>query len=138
MNSVNLIGRLTKDPEIRYLAGNENPIATITLAIDSYTRKDGTKVTDFPKVTLFGGLAKTAEKQLYKGQQVGVKGRLHTGSYQNKNGDKVYTTEVVADALYILEWKKEEKNPEAIRDEINSKLGINPTFQDIGADDIPF
>lgn len=142
MNNVSLIGRLTKDPEVRYMTGAETPITTITLAIDAYMKKDGTKSTDFPRVTLFGKQAQTAEKYLKKGQQVGITGRIHTSSYKNKNGDTVYTTDVVADKLFILEWGKKEDAPtfeaEQARQNINQTLGINATWENIGADDIPF
>ena len=95
MNSVALIGRLTRDPEIRY-TGDQMAIATFSIAIDRPPRRDGTRETDFPRITVFGRQAENCEKYLKKGRMVGVTGRIQTGSYTNKNGDKVYTTDIVA------------------------------------------
>ena len=103
MNSVALIGRLTRDPEIRY-TGDQMAIATFSIAIDRPPRRDGTKETDFPRITVFGRQAENCEKYLKKGRMVGVTGRIQTGSYTNKNGDKVYTSDIVADRVEFLEW----------------------------------
>ena len=102
MNSVALIGRLTRDPEIRY-TGDQMAIATFSIAIDRPPRRDGTRETDFPRITVFGRQAENCEKYLKKGRMVGVTGRIQTGSYTNKNGDKVYTTDIVADRVEFLE-----------------------------------
>ena len=105
MNSVVLIGRLTRDPELRYTSGSQMAVATFTLAIDRpFQRADGEKQTDFPRVTVFGKQAENCEKFLAKGRLVGVQGRLQTGSYTNKDGATVYTTDVVADRVEFLEW----------------------------------
>lgn len=150
MNSVQLIGRLTKDPVIRY-GQNETPVASFTLAIDGFPRKDGSKHTDFPQVTVFGKQALNCEKYLCKGRLVGVSGRLTTGSYKNKNGDTVYTTEVTASGVEFLEWGNNTQNmradatvannataeAEAARQNINQTLGINARWDDV-QDDITF
>ena len=104
MNSVVLIGRLTRDPEVRYTAATQMAVATFTVAIDRPVRAGGEKQTDFPRVTVFGKQAENCEKYLAKGRLVGVQGRLQTGSYQNKDGATVYTTDVVADRVEFLEW----------------------------------
>ncbi|WP_251616182.1 single-stranded DNA-binding protein [Senimuribacter intestinalis] len=104
MNSVVLIGRLTRDPEIRYTASTQMAVATFTVAIDRPVRAGGEKQTDFPRVTVFGKQAENCEKYLAKGRLVGVQGRIQTGSYQNKDGVTVYTTDVVADRVEFLEW----------------------------------
>ena len=104
MNSVVLIGRLTRDPEIRYTAGTQMAVATFTVAIDRPVRSGGEKQTDFPRVTVFGKQAENCERYLAKGRLVGVQGRIQTGSYQNKDGVTVYTTDVVADRVEFLEW----------------------------------
>lgn len=96
MNSVALIGRLTRDPEIRY-TGDQMAIATFSIAIDRPPRRDGTRETDFPRITVFGRQAENCEKYLKKGRMVGVTGRIQTGSYTNRDGQKVYTTEVIVD-----------------------------------------
>lgn len=103
MNNVSLIGRLTRDPEVRY-SGNNMAIARFSIAIDRPPRQDGTKETDFPNIVVFGRQAENCEKYLAKGKMVGVSGRIQTGSYTNKDGNKVYTTEVVANRVEFLSW----------------------------------
>ena len=103
MNSVVLIGRLTRDPEVRYTAGTQMA-ALNRVAIDRPVRAGGEKQTDFPRVTVFGKQAENCERFLAKGRLVGVQGRLQTGSYTNKDGATVYTTDVVADRVEFLEW----------------------------------
>lgn len=102
MNSVALIGRLTRDPEVRWTQ-DQMAIASFSIAIDRPPRKDGTKDTDFPRITVFGRAAENCEKYLKKGRLVGITGRIQTGSYE-KDGVKVYTTDVVADRVEFLEW----------------------------------
>ncbi len=104
MNSVVLIGRLTRDPEVRYISESQMAIATFTVAIDRPTRSGQEKKTDFPRVTVFGRQAENCEKFLAKGRLVGVQGRIQTGSYTNRDGATVYTTDVVADRVEFLEW----------------------------------
>ena len=104
MNSVVLIGRLTRDPEVRYTAGTQMAVCTFTVAIDRPVRAGAEKQTDFPRVTVFGKQAENCERFLAKGRLVGVQGRIQTGSYTNKDGVTVYTTDVVADRVEFLEW----------------------------------
>ena len=105
MNSVELIGRLTRDPEVRYTSGSQTAVATFTIAIDRPQRQDGgERQTDFPRITVFGRQAETCEKYLKKGRLVAIQGRIQTGSYQNKNGDTVYTTDVVANRVEFIDW----------------------------------
>lgn len=109
MNSVVLIGRLTRDPEIRYTASTQMAVATFNIAIDRPVRAGGEKQTDFPRITVFGRQAENCERYLAKGRLVGVQGRLQTGSYQNKDGVTVYTTDVVADRVEFLEWGRHQE-----------------------------
>lgn len=102
-NLVFLIGRLTKDPEVRYTSGTQTAVCQFTLAIDRPVRAGGEKQTDFPRVTVFGKQAENCERFLAKGRLVGVQGRLQTGSYTNRDGATVYTTDVVADRVEFLE-----------------------------------
>ena len=80
MNSVVLIGRLTRDPEVRYISESQMAVATFTVAIDRPVRSGQEKKTDFPRVTVFGRQAENCEKFLAKGRLVGVQGRIQTGS----------------------------------------------------------
>ena len=113
MNSVVLIGRLTRDPETRYTSGSQMAVCTFTIAIDRVTRQGEEKKTDFPRITVFGKQAENCERFLKKGRLVGVQGRLQTGSYTNKDGATVYTTDVVADRVEFLEWGDRQSSGEA-------------------------
>ena len=101
MNNVVLIGRLTKDPELRYIPESQNAVATFTLAVDRPFSKE--KVADFIRITVFGKQAENCEKFLAKGRLAGVQGRIQTGSYKDKDGKTVYTTDVVADRVEFLD-----------------------------------
>ena len=108
MNKVILMGRLTRDPEVRYSQG-DNPmaIARFSLAVDrrrTSNNQDG-QTADFINIVTFGKLGEFAEKYLHKGTKVTLSGRIQTGSYTNKDGQKVYTTEVVADEIEFAESK---------------------------------
>ena len=110
MNKVILIGRLTKDPEIRYREGNEPiAIARYSLAVDRRTRgQDGEKEADFINCVAFRKNAEFAEKYLVKGMKIAITGRIQTGSYKNRDGQKVYTTDVVVEEQEFVESKKSE------------------------------
>ena len=136
MNSVVLIGRLTRDPDLRYTAGTQMAVATFTVAIDRPVRAGGERQTDFPRVTVFGKQAENCEKFLTKGRLVGVQGRLQTGSYTNKDGVTVYTTDVVADRVEFLEWTNKTQNSEAISQGMHTD-NIPTGFSEL-EDDIPF
>lgn len=103
MNSVVLIGRLTADPELRYTPNNQTAIARFTLAVDRETRQQGQeRQADFIRITCFGRQAELVNQYLGKGRQVAVNGRIQTGSYQNREGQTVYTTDVVANRVEFL------------------------------------
>lgn len=108
MNSVILIGRLTKDPEIRYTTGSQMAVATFSVAVDRPTRQGEEKKADFPRITVFGRQAENCEKYLSKGKKVAIEGRIQTGSYQKQNGETVYTTDVVANRVEFIDWGQQE------------------------------
>ena len=132
MNAVILIGRLTRDPEVRYTSGTQTAVCTFTVAIDRPVKKDKKKQADFPRVICFGKQAENCERFLAKGRLVGVQGRLQTGSYTNKDGATVYTTDVVADRVEFLEWGD--------RQEAISRPAEEPAPEGLAAvnEDIPF
>lgn len=107
MNKVILMGRLTKDPDVRYTQGQEPMcIARYTLAVDRMgKKKEGQTNADFPNCVAFGRLGEFAEKYLKKGTKIALTGRLQTGSYTDRNGNKVYTTEVVVESQEFAESK---------------------------------
>lgn len=106
MNKVILMGRLTREPEVRYSTGN-NPmaIARYTLAVDRRYKRDGEAEADFISCVSFGKTAEFAEKYYRQGLKIVVSGRIQTGSYTNREGQKVYTTEVVVEEQEFAESK---------------------------------
>ena len=107
MNKVILMGRLTKDPDVRYTQA-EQPmtIARYTLAVNRRFRKEGEAQADFITCVAFGKNAEFAEKYLHQGTKILVSGRIQTGSYTNRDGQKVYTTDVVVEEQEFAETKK--------------------------------
>lgn len=111
MNKVELMGRLTRDPELRYTNGSEQlPICRYTLAVDRRFSRD--KQADFIPCVVFGRDAEFAEKHFKKGMRIAVCGRIQTGSYTSREGQKVYTTEVVVEEQYFCESKASGEQPE--------------------------
>ncbi len=146
MNSVVLIGRLTRDPELRYTT-SQMAVATFSLAIDRPVRAGKERETDFPRITVFGKQAENCEKYLAKGRMAAVQGRLQTGSYTNKDGAKVYTTDVVADRVEFLEWgdRPQGNAPRPQQTQASEPAGASGGFDDEMPDsfqaideDVPF
>jgi single-strand DNA-binding protein len=108
MNKVELVGRLTADPTVRYTQGQESiAIASFTLAVDRRGKKqEGQQNADFIRCTAFRQTAEHIEKYWHKGMKAGISGRIQTGSYTNKNGDKVYTTDIVVEEIEFVESKQ--------------------------------
>ena len=117
MNRVILMGRLTRDPDIRYAQSGDNmAIARFTLAVDRRGRRDGgsdQQSADFIGCVAFGRQAEFAEKYLHQGTKIAVQGRIVTGSYTNKDGQKVYTTDVALDDIEFAESKASENSADA-------------------------
>ena len=107
MNKVILMGRLTRDPDIRHSAGeNSTAVARYTLAVDRrFNKRDGEATADFISCVAFGRSAEFAEKYFRQGLKVVVTGRIQTGSYTNRDGNKVYTTDVVVEDQEFAESK---------------------------------
>lgn len=106
MNKAILMGRLTRDPEIRYSQGeNAMAVARYTLAVERRFKKDGEQAADFIGCVAFGKTAEFAERYLRKGTKIAVTGRIRTGSYTNREGQKVYTTEVIVEDSEFAESK---------------------------------
>ena len=107
MNKVILMGRLTRDPEIRYAQDNSLPVARFTLAVDRRFKRDNSQQTaDFISCVAFGKTAEVVEKYTAKGSKILVQGRIQTGSYE-KNGQKVHTTDVMVDRVEVRDSKAE-------------------------------
>lgn len=129
LNKVILIGRLTRDPDVRYsnIDGDQLCIARYTLAVDRIKRGE----TDFISCVAFGKNGEFAEKYLKKGMKIAVEGRIQTGSYTDKDGKKVYTTDVVIEGHEFCESKGENRPPSQPKDEYIS-------VPDVAVDDLPF
>ena len=107
MNCVQLIGRLTKDPEI--YGQKKSKVAKYTLAVDrDYTNKDGDREADFIRCTVFGKAAEFVETYLEKGVKIGITGRIQTGQYEDEDGNIKYTTDVIVYSHEFCQNKKDE------------------------------
>lgn len=109
MNKVELVGRLTRDPELKYSTGeNANAVARFSIAVNRrFKNAAGEYEADFPSCVAFGKTAEFVDKWFNKGDLIGVAGRIQTGSYTNKDGIKVYTTDVVADEVEFVGGKNQ-------------------------------
>ena len=122
MNSVQLLGRLTRDPDVRYTDGGST-IARFSLAVDRRFKQEGGGTADFINCIAFGKTAEFIERYVFKGTKIALNGRIQTGSYTNKDGVKVYTTDVVVENIEFAESK-------------NSNLGnVNPILSTTGSGD---
>ena len=111
MNKTVLMGRLTADPQVRYSQrDNATAVARYTLAVDRQFKRDGDQSADFINCIAFGKRGEFAEKYLRKGTKIAVVGHIQTGSYTNKDGNKVYTTDVVVDEHEFVESKASQHN----------------------------
>ena len=135
MNKVTLIGRLTADPEVKYTQGEKpTAIAKYTLAVNRRFKKEGEQDADFIRCTAFGKSGEFAEKYLTKGTQIAVCGRIQTGSYEKEDGQKVFTTDVIAEEHYFCGSKASAESasaPEAAMPDMPSIPGADD-------DDLPF
>ncbi|AOT70527.1 single-stranded DNA-binding protein [Geosporobacter ferrireducens] len=108
MNQVTLIGRLAKDPELRFTAGSGKAVATFTLAVDRPFAKE--KEADFFRVVVWGKTGENCANYLAKGRLVAIQGRLQNNNFETQSGEKRFTTEVVADRVEFLEWGNKNEN----------------------------
>ena len=131
LNKVVLIGRLAKDPELRYTPSG-TAVTSFTLAVErSFSGQDGKKETDFIPIVAWGKLGENAAKYLAKGRLAAVEGRIQIRNYENNEGRKVYVTEVVAENVRFLESKSREPSTEDPFKDDGRPLDIND-------DDLPF
>ena len=141
INSVNLTGRLTKDPELR-VSQNNVAVGNFTLAVNrSFTDQNGERQADFINCVLFRKTAEIAKQYLSKGSMVGVTGRLQTRNYENKEGQRVYVTEVVVENLAFLETKSDNNQQSNNNYNQQSNVGQNPfgnPKSNITDEDLPF
>ena len=132
MNKVFLVGRLTRDPELRYGANN-TAVMRSSLAVDrQFTNQNGEREADFINIVAFGNRAETMKKYLVKGSQIAVSGRIQTGSYDAQDGSKRYTTDVVVEEFQFLDSKGSRTQMEDTNDQVSSSSNAEVTPYDFG------
>ena len=137
MNKVIIIGRFTRDPEVKYTTGeNATATARFSLAVNRrFKNKEGNYDADFINCVAFGKTAEFIEKYFTKGMAIGITGRIQTGSYTNKEGQKVYTTDVVVEETEFVESKNKGTSDNVPNNNANS----NSDFEEvISEDEMPF
>lgn len=130
MNKVVLIGRLTKDPELKYTPGTGTAVTTITLAVENYNSKSGEKTADFIPVVLWGKQAENTAQYTLKGSQVAISGRISVRTYDAKDGTKRYVTEVVADMFNGVQFLSKNNNSNS-----NNSVENNDVFGGMNFDE---
>lgn len=137
MNKVIIIGRFTRDPEIKYTTGeNATATARFSLAVNRrFKNKEGNYDADFINCVAFGKTAEFIEKYFTKGMAIGITGRIQTGSYTNKEGQKVYTTDVVVEETEFVESKNKGTADNVPNNNANSNSDFEETISD---DEMPF
>lgn len=142
MNKVVLMGRLTRDPEVRYTTNNNTLVATFSLAVNRrFSRQGEERQADFINVVAWDKTGEFCSKYFKKGQQVGVIGRIQTRNYDDKDGKKVYVTEVVAEETYFADSRRDEANPFAGNAVVDAPFNPNAApseFTPVTDDDLPF
>ena len=140
MNKVILMGRLTKDPEVRYTQTNNTMVSSFTLAVNRRFAKQGEeRQADFLPIVAWNKQAEFCSKYFKKGQQVGVIGRVQTRSYDDAQGQKRYITEVVAEEVYFADSKKDsDSGAMNFEDTFGAGAVQNAEFQVTSDDDLPF
>lgn len=143
LNKVILIGRLTKDPEVRYTNAN-TPVASFTLAVNrNFKNKDGNYDADFINIVAWRKLAELCSSSLHKGSLIAITGRIQTSSFEGKDGTRRYTTDVLADEIAFLEKKSSKSydsaDDNALFEKQDNNYGIPVDgFNPIDDDDLPF
>lgn len=140
LNNVSLVGRMTRDAELRYTASNQ-AVATFTLAVNrNFKSQNGEREADFINCVIWRQQAENLANWAKKGALVGITGRIQTRNYENQQGQRVYVTEVVADNFQLLESQKERGNqPQAnSRPDFGRNESMNANPMDISDDDLPF
>lgn len=123
MNNVSLVGRLVRDPEVRYGQNESVSVAKFSLAVERKWKRDGEPTVDFINCTVFGKSAEFTEKYFRKGMRVAITGRIQTGSYKNKDGQTVFTTEIIVESQEIAQSKSESNESSTAS---NAEAGKSP------------
>ena len=139
MNKVILVGRLTRDPDVRYTGeGNSMAVARYTLAVDRRFKREGEPTADFINCVTFGKSAEFVDKYLHKGTKMVVSGRIQTGSYTNKDGQKVYTTDVIVEEQEFAESKSASAGSATSAPTGQKDTSFMNVPDDLGSEELPF
>ena len=140
MNKVILMGRLTRDPEVRYTQTNNTLVSSFSIAVNRrFTRPGEERQADFINVVAWSKLGEFCSKYFKKGQQVGVIGRIQTRNWEDEQGQKRYVTEVVAEEAYFADSKRDGADSSSFENTFGSNLASSsPEFEVTSSDDLPF
>ncbi|MBQ9280334.1 MAG: single-stranded DNA-binding protein [Clostridia bacterium] len=142
MNKVVLMGRLTRDPEVRYTSTNNTLVATFSLAVNRrFARQGEERQADFINIVAWDKTGEFCSKYFKKGQQVGVIGRIQTRNYDDKDGKKVYVTEVVAEEAYFADTRRDGESNPFTGNPTGTTFDANTApndFTQVTDDDLPF
>ena len=140
MNKVILMGRLTRDPEVRYTQTNNTLVASFSIAVNRrFTRPGEERQADFINIVAWSKLGEFCSKYFKKGQQVGIIGRLQVRNWEDENGQKRYVTEVVAEEAYFADSKRDGADSSSFENTFGSNVASSsPEFEVTSSDDLPF
>ena len=140
MNKVILMGRLTRDPEVRYTQTNNTLVASFSIAVNRrFTRPGEERQADFINVVAWSKLGEFCSKYFKKGQQVGVIGRLQVRNWEDEQGQKRYVTEVVAEEAYFADSKRDGADSASFENTFGASIASSsPEFEVTSSDDLPF
>ena len=140
MNKVILMGRLTRDPEVRYTQTNNTLVASFSIAVNRrFTRPGEERQADFINIVAWSKLGEFCSKYFKKGQQVGIIGRIQVRNWEDEQGQKRYVTEVVAEEAYFADSKRDGTDSSSFENTFGSNLASSsPEFEVTSSDDLPF
>ena len=143
MNKVILMGRLTRDPEVRYTQTNNTLVASFSLAVNRrFTREGDTQTADFINIVAWGKTGEFCSKYFKKGQQVGIIGRIQTRTWEDQQGQKRYVTEVIAEETYFADSKRDSQADTGFENtfggDTQTSGGDTSDFEVSSGDDLPF
>ncbi|MGP1505779.1 MAG: single-stranded DNA-binding protein [Eggerthia catenaformis] len=140
MNTVIMIGRLTRDPELRYIASTGNAVTRFSIAVDrAFAKKDDKVTADFFNVVVWGKRAETCVNYLAKGRMVAIRGRLQNNNYTDKDGVKRYSTEIIAEEVKFIDYGDKKQQGNQDNQGSNDFEGMDEEgYRAVNDDDVPF
>lgn len=140
MNTVIMIGRLTRDPELRYIASTGNAVTRFSIAVDrAFVAKDAEVTADFFNIVVWGKRAETCVNYLAKGRMVAIRGRLQNNNYTDKNGNKQYSVEVIAEEVKFIDYGDKKQQGNQDNQGSNDFEGMDEEgYRAVNDDDVPF